>query len=106
MNEPRIGEASKGALAGAVVGAIGGLFAINIGPAIVERNLSLLFSTPILSLISWFISLPLGWVIGGQLGPRLGHWRNSERVEIVMGAIGGLLPVIAIAAFGWYKLTH
>jgi len=105
MNGPRIGEANSGAAAGAVVGAIGGLFAIGIAPAIVGKNASLLIGTPILSLISCLLCFPLGWVIGGQVGPRLAELFKTQRAEIVGGAVGGLIPVIAIALWAWYMVT-
>jgi len=37
---PGLGEPNLGALVGAVVGAIGGLFAVGIAPAIIDRNLA------------------------------------------------------------------
>ena len=90
-----------GALSGAVIGAIGGLFAIGIGPAIVEKNLALLFGTPILGLISWVISGLLGWVLGGQVGPRLGEMFNHQKAEVVGGVVAGFIPVLLIAYWGW-----
>jgi hypothetical protein len=101
MRNPGFGEANLGALAGAVVGAIGGLFAIGIGPAIAARNLALLFGTPILGLISWVICGLLGWVLGGQIGARLGEKFASQKVEIIGGGVAGLMPVLLIAYWGW-----
>ena len=101
MGNPGFGEANWGALAGAVVGAIGGLFAIGIGPAIASRNVALLFGTPILALICWVVSGLLGWVLGGQVGPRLGEKFDSQKVEIAGGIIAGLVPVVLIAYWGW-----
>jgi hypothetical protein len=106
MRKPGLGESNLGALAGAVVGAIGGLFAIGIAPAIIGRQLALLFHTPILALICWLISGPVGWLIGGQLGPRFGDTFQSERAEIAGGILGGLVPVVLIALWGWYMVTH
>src|SRR5438034_5244658 len=97
MRNPRFGETNLGALAGAVVGAIGGLFAIGIGPAIAGRNLALLFGTPILALVCWVVSGLLGWVLGGQVGPRLGEKLNSQKAEVIGGIVAGLLPVLLIA---------
>lgn len=93
-------------MAGAVVGAIGGLFAIGIGPALVYKQVALLFGTPILGLICWLVSGPLGWLIGGQIGPRLGDRFESQRVEMIGGILGGLIPVLAIAWWGWYMAAR
>ena len=101
MRNPGFGEINLGALAGAVVGAIGGLFAIGIGPAIASRNIALLFGTPILALICWVISGLLGWVLGGQVGPRVGEKLNSQKAEVIAGVLTGLLPVLLIAFWGW-----
>jgi hypothetical protein len=105
MRRPGLGEASQGALAGAVVGAIGGLFAVGLAPAIIGKDLTLLFKFPLLSLLCWLVSLPAGWFIGGQVGPPLGELLNSPRAEVVGGAIGGLVPVLGIALWGWYMIT-
>src|SRR3954463_8788559 len=102
MNKPSFGEANTGSVIGVVVGAIGGLFAVGIAPAIAEQKLALLFGTPILAVISWLISGLAGWLIGGQLGPRLGDLFRNRQAEAVGGALGGLLPVILIALWGWY----
>jgi hypothetical protein len=99
---PGFGETNLGAVAGAVVGSIGGLFAIGIGPAIVSRNVSLLFGTPILGLVSWIVCLVAGWFIGGQIGPRVGFVCKSPRAETVGGALAGFIPVLLIILFGWY----
>ena len=101
MRNPGFGETNLGALSGAVVGAIGGLFAIGIGPAIVGRNLALLFGTPILALICWVVSGLVGWVLGGQVGPRLGEKLESQKAEIIGGIVSGLVPVVLIALWGW-----
>jgi len=103
---PSLGAASMGALAGSVVGAIGGLFALGIAPAVIGRNPALLFQTPILGLISFFICGGLGWLIGGQLGPRASRQFNFSLAEILAGSAGGLIPVVAIAAWGWYMVTQ
>jgi hypothetical protein len=101
MRNPGFGEPNLGAMAGVVVGAIGGLFAIGIGPAIVGHRLELLFGTPILALICWVVSGLLGWVLGGQVGPRLGEVLNSQKAEAIGGVIAGLVPVVVIAWWGW-----
>ena len=102
MRNPGFGEANQGAMAGLVVGSIGGLFAIGVAHALVRGNISFLIATPKLSLLSWVISGPVGWLVGGQLGPRLGEKFNSPRAEIIGGALGGLVPVLLLAAWGWY----
>ena len=103
---PGFGEMNLGAVAGAVVASIGGLFALGIAPAILARNPALLFGTPILGLISWLVCLPVGWLIGGQIGPRLGFAFRSPRAEAVGGAIGGFIPVLLIGLFGWYMAVR
>ena len=95
-----------GALSGAVIGAIGGLFAIGIGPAIAAQNIRLLVGTPILAVISLLVCGPLGWLIGGQIGPRIGGKFNTQRAETVGGIIGGLIPVLLVALWGWYMTTR
>ena len=47
MRKPEFGEINLGALAGAVVASIGGLFAIDIAEAVSHRNAALLLSTPL-----------------------------------------------------------
>ena len=106
MRKPRFGEANLGALAGAVVGGIGGLFAIGIPRAIIERDPAAVFMTPMLNVICLVISWPMGWVLGGQIGPRLGVRFGSEKVELIVGVLCGLVPVSLIMLFGWYVTTH
>jgi hypothetical protein len=106
MNGPHFGEFNLGALAGAVVGSVGGLFAIGLANAIIGRNLRLLFATPNLGLVCWVIGGIVGWLFGGQLGPRLGMRFRSQRAEVVGGALAGLVPITLIAAWGWYLVSH
>ena len=105
MRKVGFGETNLGAVAGTVVAGIGGLFAIGIAWAIMERDPSLLFRTPSLNLISWLFCMPCGWVVGGQLGPRVGEPLRSQRAEVIAGAFGGLVPVLIIAVVGWYIAT-
>jgi hypothetical protein len=70
-----------------------------------ERNPRELFHTPILTFIAWLVCLGLGWVIGGQIGPRLGEKFQSPRVEYIGGVAGGLIPVILITLWSWYMKT-
>ena len=95
------GRPNLGGMAGAAVGAIGGLFALGVIPAIISRDVRLIFNTPLLNLFCWLISLPIGWLIGGWIGRPLGNRFQSERAEIVGGVVGGLVPVILIALAGW-----
>jgi len=106
MRSPGFGEANMGALVGAVIGAIGGLFAIGIGPAIVGKNIRFLVGTPILAILSLMVCGALGWIIGGQLGPRLGGKFNTQRAETIGGVMGGLIPVVFVAIWGWYMAAR
>jgi uncharacterized membrane protein len=106
MRRPPIGEYNLGALAGAVVGSIGGLFAIGLPPAILHRNPAFLLGTPILGLICWLVCGVVGWYIGGQVGPRLGEKYGSQQAETVGGALAGLIPVAGIILLSWYIMTR
>jgi hypothetical protein len=99
---PRFAEANMGAMIGAIVGGVGGLFAIGLASAIGEGDVSWLFRTPKLSLICWLISGPAGWILGGQFGPRLGLRFRKRKAEIIGGVIGGLVPVIFFIVVGYY----
>jgi hypothetical protein len=105
MRKPRLGELNLGAMAGIAVGGIGGLFAVGIAPAIVYRDPAAIFGTRIISLICCVISGIGGWLIGGQLGPLVGSWFRSERAELIGGTLGGLVPVVVIALWGWYMVS-
>ena len=104
MRRPGIGESNLGALSGVVVGAIGGLFAVGIAPAILGQSLALLFAAPVLSMISWVVCGVGGWLLGGQVGPRVGDLFKYQRAEVVGGALSGLVPVILIALWAWYMV--
>jgi hypothetical protein len=94
-----------GGLVGAVVGSLGGLFAVGLARAIIKGHIADLFGTPILGLIGFLVSGGTGWLLGSQIGPRLGQRFNSQRLEIIGGAIGGLVPAVLIALWGWYMVT-
>jgi hypothetical protein len=102
MRKPGFGETSLGAVVGAGVGSVGGLFAAGIVPAILYKDITVLFRTPIISLIGWITCIAGGWFIGGQLGPRLGMRYKSERAEIIGGGVGGLVPIVAVMIWSWY----
>jgi hypothetical protein len=104
--KPGLGEANLGALVGAVVGATGGLFAVGIAPAIMDKNPALLFRYPMVGVVGMLVSGPIGWLVGGQIGPRFGDKFNTQRAEITGGVLGGLVPVVLIALWGWYMKTH
>ena len=94
------------ATVGAIVGSIGGLFAIGMVRAVLGHNLALIFSFPLLGLLSWIVCGAAGWVAGGQLGPRLGEKFRSQNAEILGGALGGLLPVLLVALWAWWMTPH
>lgn len=99
---PSFGEINVGAMVGTAVGSVGGLFAIGLGRVVLTRNIALLFSTPILGLMCSLLGGAVGWILGGQLGPRLGRMLQTQSGEIIGGFLGGLLPVLLIALWGWY----
>ncbi|PWU12593.1 MAG: hypothetical protein C5B50_21085 [Verrucomicrobia bacterium] len=106
MRNPSFGEANLGAVAGAVVAGMGGLFAIGIVRVIVYKDISLFLGTPKLNLLSWLVCLPFGWFLGGQIGPRMGEGFQSARAEIVGGIIGGIIPLLLMASVGWYVMVR
>lgn len=102
MRKLDLNEVGLGAVIGVAISGVGGLFAIQSVHAIMEGSARVLIETPKVTLLSWLICVPLGWFFGGVVGPRLGERFGSQKAEILAGAIGGLLPVLAIAALGWY----
>jgi uncharacterized membrane protein YbhN (UPF0104 family) len=106
MMPPHDGKAHIGALAGAIVGAIGGLFALGLAHSILERNPAFLLATPMLSLVSWVISGLSAWFLGGAVGPLMGKLFKSQKAEAIGGAFAGLVPVVLIALWGWYMVTR
>jgi hypothetical protein len=103
---PSIGEPNLAALIAAVIGCMGGLFALGIAPAIITRSPQYLAAYPKLNVISFFLCGSIGWLIGGQIGPRLEKLCGLQPGMIVGGIAGGLLPVGGIVALGWYLCTH
>jgi hypothetical protein len=105
VQKPGPGEFNLGGLTGAVVGSLGGLFAVGLARAILSGHIADLFGTPILGIIGFLVSGVTGWLLGSQLGPRLGQRFHSQQVEMIGGAIGGLVPAALIALWGWYMVT-
>jgi len=106
MKEPSVGKENLGAVIGAVVGAVGGLFAVAIPLAIMTGNLQALGVARKLGLIGFLVSVPIGWFAGGYLSHGLERWCRKRTAGIIGGVFGGLLPVTAIALWGWYLVTR
>jgi hypothetical protein len=100
--KPGLGQSNLGAVVGAVVGATGGLFAVGIARAILSHKLAFLIETPMVGLLCMLVSGPIGWLLGGQIGPRLGEKHDTQRAEIIGGVLGGLVPVVLLALLAWY----
>lgn len=99
---PSIGEANLSALIGAASGSIGGLFALGLAPAILYSSPEWLMRWPKLNLFSFCLCGAAGWLIAGQIGPRLQGMLGERNGLIAGGIVGGLLPVCGVVAFGWY----
>jgi hypothetical protein len=106
MNKSPLGEYSLSGMVGAIVGSIGGLFAIGLVRAILTHNIILIFRFPILGLISWIVCGGAGWFLGGLIGPWCGEKFRSYQAELLGGALGGLIPVILLAIWAWYMTPH
>jgi hypothetical protein len=106
MTRPRFGEANLGALTGAIVGSIGGLFAFGTVRAVAHHDITLIFRTPVLGTICFLVAGVAGWFLGGQIGPRLAGESQNRNLEAIGGLLGGLIPVLLITLLGWYKLTR
>lgn len=101
MNQPPIGQANLAALIGGSIGSITGLFAIGMMPAILEGDVRRLMLYPNLSLFCFFIGGGIGWLVGGQIGPRLEKPRALQRAHIIGGILGGLIPFAGLVLAGW-----
>lgn len=106
FRRPSIGEANLAALVAAVIGCIGGLFALGIAPTLITKNIQFLAATPMLNVISFFLCGVVAWFIGGQIGPRLQGLFGEQGGLITGGILGGLIPVSSMIAAGWYLATH
>ena len=106
LRKPPFGEANVSALIASVIGSIGGLFALGLVPATITRNPQFLVAAPTMNVISFLLCGAIGWIIGGQIGPRLPALVGEKHGHILGGIIGGLIPVLTIAAIGWYLATQ
>lgn len=104
--KPPIGEANLAALIAAVIGCIGGLFALGVAPSIITGNLQFLAAYPIFNVVSFFLCGAFAWFLGGQIGPRLQRILTEQGGLIAGGLIGGILPVAGMIGAGWYLSTH
>ena len=106
LHKPSLGEANLSALIASVIGSIGGLFALGLIPAIIARNPEFLAVAPKMNILSFFICGGAGWLLGGQIGPRIVGPLTEKNGWIVGGIIGGLLPVSGVALMGWYLASQ
>jgi len=104
IRKPGFGEANLGAVAGAVTGAIGGLLAVGIPMAIAGRDPALLVIFRNLAMMGFIICVPVGWLLGGQIGPRSTGLLGEQRGELIGGILGGLLPVLGLMGWAWSKI--
>ena len=104
MSKPGFSEANLGSVIGAVLGAIGGLIAVTLPLAILSHDIRMLASARTLALIGFLVSTPVGWLLGGQIGPRLAGPLDERIAAIIGGILGGLLPVSGFAFWGWYLI--
>lgn len=104
--KPPIGEPNLAALIAAVIGCIGGLFALGVAPSIITGNAQFLAAYPMFNVFSFFLCGAIAWFIGGQIGPRLQLMFGEQNGLIVGGVIGGLIPVVGMVGMGWFLSTH
>ena len=103
---PPIGEPNLAALVAAVIGCLGGLFALGIAPAIITRNPQYLAAYPKLNVVSFLLCGSIGWLIGGQIGPRLEKFCGPQRGMVIGGIVGGIMPITGVIMLSWYLSTH
>lgn len=103
--KPTIGEANLAALIGAVIGSVGGLFALGFLPAIVSGQFEYLIAWPKLSLVCFFACGVIAWLLAGQIGPRLEGLLGERIASITGGIIGGLVPLGSLSYLGWLLAT-
>lgn len=97
---------SLSAMIGAIVGSIGGLFAIGGVRAILAHDIALVLHFPILGFLSFLVCGLAGWFLGGFVGPRCGEKFGTYQAELLGGAAGGLVPVLLVAIWAWYMSPH
>lgn len=102
MKGPPIGQPNLAALIGAITGAVSGLFAVGVAPAIAVGSLRLLVAYPNISFVCFLISGPIGWLLGGQIGPRLERRYPHVQAHWIAGIAAGLIPFVLIVLWGWY----
>jgi len=102
MKRPRFGESNLSALIGAIVGSVGGLFAVGLVPAIHTRDVAQFVATPVVSFVGWIIGGIVGWITGGQIGPRFETRLGERKANLLGGILGGLIPILSIAAWSWH----
>lgn len=106
MKEPSVGKENLGAVIGAVIAAVGGLVAIAIPYAFLKHNIQALSAARSFGIISFVICTPIGWFAGGYLTHFLEKKLAAKPASIVGGIIGGLIPVIAVAFYGWHYISR
>lgn len=105
MNKPRLGEPNLGAMIAVVFGGLGGLVAIAIPLAILRGDIKALSEARHFGLVGFLLSATAGWFLGGQIGGRLARLLGERPGGIVGGILGGLIPIGALALWGWYLVT-
>jgi len=106
MRDPQFGRPNYGGMAGAVVGGIGGLFALFFVPAIITGDIQWVISYRFFNVVAWIVSLPVGWCLGWLIGRPLGNKFRSDRAEMAGGVLGGLLTIGLVAGYGWYFVSR
>jgi len=102
MRRPRIAEGSLGAVIGALVGFIGVSVAVVLPLAILTHKICALSAARSLGILGFLVSSPLGWFLGGQVGPRLAEKLGERKGRIFVGIVAGWVPITGFAAWGWY----
>jgi len=105
-HKPTFGQPNLAALIALAIGSILGLFALGSIPAVVAREPQFLAVAPTMNIISFFVCGIVGWLVGGQIGPRLEKPLGPRNGQITGGIIGGLVPAAIVAGYGWYLATQ